>query len=163
MPSQKPREIAVFIASPGDLAPERKTFKDVIDTLNRGFADGAGVRFVALGWEDVLSETGRRPQSVINRDVDRCDFFVLALHRRWGQAAPDSRYSSYTEEEFQLACKRWEKTKSPEVVVFFKTVDAASLADPGPELKKVMARSGRNLRAVAGPCFGGQVRREPFL
>jgi hypothetical protein len=70
---------------------------------------------------------------------DRCDFFILALHRRWGQAAPDSRYSSYTEEEFQLACKRWEKTKSPEVVVFFKTVDAASLADPGPELKKVMA------------------------
>jgi hypothetical protein len=42
MPSQKPREIAVFIASPGDLAPERKTFKDVIDTLNRGFADVQG-------------------------------------------------------------------------------------------------------------------------
>ena len=70
---------------------------------------------------------------------DRCDFFILALHRRWGQATPNSRYSSYTEEEFQLACKRWEKTKSPEVVVFFKTVDAASLADPRPELKKVMA------------------------
>ena len=135
------REIGVFIASPGDLAPERKAFKDLIDELNRGFAEGAGVKFVPLGWEDVLSETGRRTQSVINLEVERCDFFILALHRRWGQAAPDSQYSSYTEEEYQLALTRWEKRKSPEIAiaVFFKNVDQASVADPGPELAKVMA------------------------
>lgn len=137
MPVQK--EIAVFIASPGDLAPERKAFKDVIDELNKGFADGAGVKFTALGWEDVLAVTGRRPQSAINLEVEKCDFFILALHRRWGQDAPDSTSSSYTEEEFRLALKLWAKTKSPEIVVFFKNVDPASLADPGDELKKVLA------------------------
>jgi hypothetical protein len=139
MPVQNPREIAIFIASPGDLAPERKAFKDVIDELNKGFADGAGVKFTTLGWEDVLAVTGRRTQSVINLEVARCDFFILALHRRWGQEAPDSKYSSYTEEEFRLALERWEKTKSPEIVVFFKNVDPASRADPGDELKKVLA------------------------
>jgi hypothetical protein len=138
MTKQKPREIAVFIASPGDLAPERKAFKDVIDELNKGFGDGAGVKFTPLGWEDVLGETGRRPQSVINREVDRSDLFILALHRRWGQAAPDSKYSSYTEEEFERAHKRWEKTKSPEIIVFFKNVDEFSFADPGPQLEKVL-------------------------
>lgn len=133
------REIAVFIASPGDLAPERKAFKDAIDKLNEGFADGAGVKFIALGWEDALAETGTRTQSAFNRYVDQCDYFILALHRRWGQAAPDSSFSSYTEEEYERARARWEKTKSPKIAVFFKNVDQPSMADPGDELKKVLA------------------------
>lgn len=136
--TKQPRDISVFIASPGDLAPERSVFKEIIDTLNSGFGDGAGVQFVPLGWEDILATTGRRAQSVINREVDRCDLFVLVLHRRWGQDAPDSEYSSYTEEEYYRAYHRWKKTKKPEVLVFFKNVDEASLADPGPQLQKVI-------------------------
>ena len=139
MKKDQPREISVFIASPGDLSPERKVFKSTIDELNAGFADGAGVRFVALGWEDVPAETGRRPQAVINQQIKESDFFILALNRRWGQKAPDSKFSSYTEEEFNIAFDLWKEKKAPEVVVFFKSVDSASVADPGPELTKVLA------------------------
>ena len=124
---REPRTIHVFIASPGDLVVERRAFKDVIDELNDGFGDGAGVRFVALGWEDTLASTGRRSQAVINREVDRSDVFILAMHRRWGQEAPDAKpYSSYTEEEFHRAFDRWKKDlppgqeRSPEIFVFFK-------------------------------------------
>src|SRR4029450_5198015 len=95
------RTIHVFMASPGDLAVERRAFKDVIDELNSGFGDGAGVKFVPLGWEDTLASTGCRAQSVINLDIDRCDVFVLALYGRWGQDALDANpYTSNTEEEF---------------------------------------------------------------
>jgi hypothetical protein len=138
MKKSDPRQISVFIASPGDLAPERKIFKDTIDTLNAGFADGARVKFLAIGWEDVLAETGRRPQSVINQQLELCDVFFLVLYTRWGQPAPDSKFSSYTEEEFRLALKLWRKKKSPEVLVFFKTVDSTFVADPGREFKKVL-------------------------
>ena len=62
----EPRLIHVFIASPGDLAVERRAFKEVIDELNDGFGDGAGVKFVVLGWQDTLATTGRRSQAVIN-------------------------------------------------------------------------------------------------
>ena len=48
------REIKVFIASPGDLAVERRAFKNTIDSLNNGFGRGADVTFVPLGWEDAL-------------------------------------------------------------------------------------------------------------
>lgn len=76
----------------------------MIDELNGGFGDGAGVRFVALGWEDTLATTGRRAQGMINQDIGRSDVFVLAMHRRWGQEAPDVKpYGSYTEEEFHRA------------------------------------------------------------
>jgi tetratricopeptide (TPR) repeat protein len=77
---------------------------------------------------------------VINLDVDRSDVFVLAMHRRWGQNAPDAKpYSSYTEEEFHRAIERWKQTRSPEIFVFFKHVDPLSMADPGPQLQKVLA------------------------
>ncbi|MGH8590857.1 MAG: tetratricopeptide repeat protein [Gammaproteobacteria bacterium] len=135
----EPRRVHVFIASPGDLAVERRAFKDVIDNLNGGFGDGAGVRFVALGWEDTLATTGRRAQGVINRDIDRSDVFVLALHRRWGQEPPDAPpYTSYTEEEFHRALDRWKKTGAPEIFVFFKHVDPGQMADPGPQLERVL-------------------------
>ncbi|WP_052326061.1 tetratricopeptide repeat protein [Pectobacterium brasiliense] len=133
------RQISVFIASPGDLYNERNHFRDVIDQLNVGFGDGANIEFKALGWEDTLASTGRRNQSVINEEVDKCDVFILVINRRWGQPAPDAGpYSSYTEEEFHRALERWKKEGKPEIFVFFKRVDAESEADPGSQLKKVM-------------------------
>ena len=66
------------------------------------------------------------------------------MYRRWGQAAPDAQpYSSYTEEEFHRAFARWQKQRrgkpqAPEIFVFFKHIDSASLADAGPQLQKVL-------------------------
>jgi len=133
------KKISVFIASPNDLSSERGFFRDAINQLNVGFGDGANVEYEALGWEDTLASTGRRSQGVINEEIDKCDVFILAMHRRWGQEAPDAKpYSSYTEEEFYRALERFKKERKPEVFVFFKRVDAVSEADPGPQLKKVM-------------------------
>lgn len=133
-----PQLIRVFIASPGDLTAERKVFREVCQDLNNGFGDGAGIRFEPLGWEHVLSTVGRRNQSVINNDIDRCDVFILVIHRRWGQESPDSAYSSYTEEEFHRALNRLKRTNSPEIFVFFKHIDPGQMADPGPQLQKVL-------------------------
>ena len=133
------KTVSVFIASPGDLAGERRAFKKAIDLLNVGFGDGANVEFVPLAWEDTLASTGRRSQGIINKEIDKSDVFILAMHRRWGQEAPDAEpYTSYSEEEFHRAHERWKKEGSPEIFVFFKRVDAASEADPGPQLQKVM-------------------------
>src|SRR6185436_17184108 len=75
----------------------------------------------------------------INEEVDRCDIFLLVLHRRWGQPAPDAvGASSYTEEEFRRAQKRWQRTKAPKIYVLLKYIDPANLADPGPQLVKVV-------------------------
>ncbi len=135
------RVIRVFIASPGDLAVERRAFKDTIDELNAGFGRGADVEFVPLGWEDALSQVGRRAQSVINTDVDACDVFVLIMWRRWGQEAPDAEergFTSYTEEEFYRALARFEKSGAPTIFVFFKHIDPGQIADPGQQLAKVL-------------------------
>ena len=137
----KNRIINVFIASPCDLAIERRAFKDTVSELNKGFGRGATVEFVPLGWEDALSQVGRRSQDVINQDIDNCDVFVLVMWRRWGQKAPDAKargFGSYTEEEFYRALGRLEKTKTPTICTFFKHIDAGEMASPGPDLKKVL-------------------------
>jgi tetratricopeptide (TPR) repeat protein len=111
---------------------------------NVGFGDGLDIRFEPLGWEDTLASTGRRSQAVINQEIERCDVFILAMHRRWGQAAPDAQpYSSYAEEEFHRALALWqkkrrEKPQASEIFVFFKHIDPGQMADPGPQLQKVL-------------------------
>jgi tetratricopeptide (TPR) repeat protein len=133
------RTIKVFIASPSDLAIERRAFKDTMDNLNKGFGVGADVVFEPLAWEDALYPAGRRPQSVINRDVDACEIFILVMWRRWGQEAPEAApYSSYTEEEFYRALARYEKTGTPIIYVLLKHIDPGQMADPGDQLKKVL-------------------------
>src|ERR1700693_4611212 len=145
--------VKVFIASPNDLAVERRAFKEVLEDLNQGYGRGAGVTFEPLGWEDTLATTGWRPQSVINQDVDACDVFVLVMWRRWGQKAKDATppATSYTHEEYLRSLGRFEKGGKPTIYVFFKDVELGQMADPGKELKKwpafrkKLAKSGKVL------------------
>ena len=44
----------VFIGSPGDVADERKIFREVIDRVNQTFAEWQDVQLKPLGWEDTL-------------------------------------------------------------------------------------------------------------
>ena len=77
------KEYRVFIASPGDLLSERQSFRQVIEEYNRFEAEPSGLRFVPVGWEDVLPGMGR-PQGIINEELQTCDYFVLVLWNRWG-------------------------------------------------------------------------------
>ena len=78
-----------------------------------------------------------RPQDLINEDVKKCDLFVLLLWRRWG--TPSGKYSSGTEEEFDLACKLHKERDRPKGIwLFFKDVPEEMMADPGVQLSKVI-------------------------
>lgn len=129
------RTIRVFFASPGDLVEERQLASETL----RQMSERSGHTFVFQGFERVLATTARRPQDVINTLVDECDVFISVFHRRWGQPPQDSvACTSYTEEEFERAKRRFVSTGAPEIFCFFKQVDLVSLADPGEQLTKVL-------------------------
>ncbi len=118
---------------------ERLAFNKTLLAMNDGFGVGARVDFHPLGWETVHSPAGRRRQAIINRKINECDVFLLVLAERWGQDAEDALpYSSYTEEEFFCALKRWIETGSPDIYLMFKQIDEARRDDPGPQLKLVL-------------------------
>jgi HEAT repeat protein len=128
------RRLSVFLASPGDLAEERRLAKVVVESANR-IARQLGWYVELLVWEDTRPAFAR-PQAVINRDVDTCDLFVGLLWERWGQ--PTGEYSSGFEEEFERARARRLATGAPDIWLIFKTIDPSKLRDPGDELKRVL-------------------------
>ena len=135
--------LRVFIASPGGLGDERRAFRDEISEYNDAEAIPRGVVFQAVSWEDTLGAIGR-PQSIINEDVRKSDYFVLLLWDRWG-SPPDpnsgSGLSSGTEEEHRVALECYKDAEQPmtQLVLMFKgSIDPQQLSDPGPQLTKVL-------------------------
>lgn len=125
----------VFMASPGDVVPERNVAHEVVQEINRNVGRELGVRIDLMGWEDTLPGQGR-PQAQINEEVERCDIFLGLVWKRWG--SPTGEFSSGFEEEFTLASDRSERDGVPVIWLAFKKIDAASLEDPGEQLKKVL-------------------------
>lgn len=130
----------IFIASPGGLGEIRKAFRVAVENYNAEDAIRRGVVFIPVGWEATLGGMGR-PQAIINRELEECDALLLVLHDRWGSdpGAADGS-SSGTEEEFRLArvCHADEDKQMREIQVFFRSVDPGRMADPGPQLQKVL-------------------------
>lgn len=128
----------VFIASPGGLEQERERFREIINEYNETDALEGGVLFFPIGWELTIRGMGR-PQKLINDDIRRCDYCLLVLHDRWGTPpSPDTSFTSGTEEEYALARTLVSAGTMLDLVVLFKSVDASRLADPGPQLQKVL-------------------------
>ena len=130
--------VRVFLASPGDLADERRRAREVIEDANSLVGDTYNCRIELVGWEDTVTVFGR-PQEIINRDLERCELFVGVMWKRWG-TAPDTegRFTSGFEEEFENSLARRDATGSPEMSLFFKSVSPDLLNDPGEELRKVL-------------------------
>lgn len=132
------RVISVFLASPGDLEEERKAVRQAVESFNKLLSSMLGYRIELVGWEETIAGTGR-PQHLINKELERCDLFLGMMNRRWGTPPDnDGKFTSGFEEEFKLSVKRNEKTKSPEIALFFKKVPSELQEDPGPDLKKVL-------------------------
>jgi len=131
--------VKIFLGSPGDVMLERGIVKAAIDDINSLLAEQTGYQVELIGWENVSSSHGR-PQEIINRELDQCDYFLGLMWKRWG-TPPDlnGTYSSGFQEEYETSIKRREAHSRPEISLLFKSVDPELLRDPGDELKKVIA------------------------
>ena len=129
------QRIKIFIASPRDLEKERVIFRDVVNHVNEVKAHSQNLHLVAVGWEDTLPGKGR-PQALINEDVKASDLFIMLLWRRWG--TPTGEYSSGVEEEYEIARASSNSKGNPQIWMYFRSVPDEMLADPGPQLRKVL-------------------------
>ena len=129
------RVIHIFIASPSDLGAERKVFPTLIHKINEIKAKSKGILLEPLGWEDTLPGKGR-PQAKINEDLRKGDLVVMLLWKRWG--TPTGKYSSGFEEEYEIA-----REEKKEIWLYFRELPGDMVADPGQQLRKVLAFRNR--------------------
>lgn len=116
MPEQT-KKIRIFVASPGDVHEEREHLKAVVDELNTTIAPFKRLSLELVKWESHATPSMGRPQGVINTQLGQYDIFVGIMWKRFG--TPTGKAESGTEEEFQLAYKQWENTKSIRILFYF--------------------------------------------
>jgi len=132
------KQVFVFIASPGDVPDARSSVRYAVERINRLVAKDYGFELKPIGWEDIPPGRSQRAQEIINPYVDAASIFIGILHRRFGQSTGAAE--SGTEEEYGRIEKRWENEEpKPEVLIYFKKIPDEQLADPGEQLKKVLA------------------------
>jgi hypothetical protein len=132
--------VKVFLASPSDLQDERSLAKATVDEFNDTIGKSLGYHVDLVGWEDTIAGYGQ-PQSLINKDLEQCEYFIGLMWQRWG-SPPDSgagEFSSGFEEEFELTLRRRGRETKPEISLFFKNIAPEFLRDPGPGLTRVLA------------------------
>jgi hypothetical protein len=132
-------EIAVFVASPAEVARERHALDAVADEINRTVGAEEGFRLVLKKWETFARPAAGRPQGVVNAQAGAYDVFVGLLWKRFG--TPTGKAGSGTEEEFERAHAAWQRRGSPPPEVLFYFSEARvrpSEVEPG-QLARVQA------------------------
>ncbi len=129
----------MFIGSPGGLDDERRAAHEVIESVNRSHSERWGCLFKLLGWENAVPGFVR-PQTKINEDLDRCDYFIGVLWDKWGSrpSTDPSGYTSGFEEEYERSKERIENGRMKDMAVYFKEVEVPTGMEPGEEIKKVL-------------------------
>jgi CheY-like chemotaxis protein len=123
---QAPR-LRIFVSSPGDVIPERKVVKRIIDYLNEEFS--GSVLLIPIFWEEepLLATETFQSQIISPRDTD---IYVGIFWSRLGSILPDhirrpdgSRYMSGSEFEFEDAFYGSKETGKPDILIYQKMGD----------------------------------------
>ena len=111
----------IFLASPSDLKEERNLLEEIVDELNLSSFNNSGLKIELIKWETHVNPgIGSYIQEVVNSDIkEDYDIFIGILWGRFG--TPTQNYGSGTEEEFNIAFKRYmAKQSSLKVMFYFK-------------------------------------------
>src|SRR6185436_10031807 len=130
----------VFLASPGDVGPERQFVRKFFDEYNRHTAHIWRARFEVVDWENYATIGIGRPQELITQQTLEKHRASLALvigimAQRFG--SPTGKAESGTEEEFNWAMQSHRDSGFPEIKWFFRKVDKLEglSADPAEAIK----------------------------
>lgn len=113
--------VRIVAVSPGDVKEERNILARVIDELNNTTADSLGLSIELSRWE-TDAHPGFHvdgPQGLIDPilSIEDSDLVVGIFWKRFGTPTTDSK--SGTEHELKNAWSSWERTKHPQVMVYF--------------------------------------------
>ena len=132
--------VKVFIGSPRGLENERQAARRIVDEINQSHSEHWGCQIKLVGWKATLPGYSRA-QSLINQDLDKCQYFAGVIWNHWGSKPDDvkSKYGSGFEEEFERARDRIHKGLMKDILLFFKVIPEAQLKDMGPSVRKVVS------------------------
>jgi hypothetical protein len=164
--------VTIFLASPGDVAKERKAVDEVVTGLNASIAHAEGVNLIVKKWEkDTYPGYGKDAQAVINDQIGRMEQYTLLVGIMWNRFGTETpRAGSGTAEEFQRAAEVFEKNGRPFIWFYFRDA-AAKLDDPAAleqrgrvlEFRKAFDKKGYSKRYKTPAAFREQFRNDLLM
>lgn len=127
--SENIKIIRVFIASPGDVKPERDIAYSVMDEVNEIFSNlrsTFNATIEAVGWEKLAPIQGIPNKSISKRiPVEECDVVIGIFWKKFGNPPGTLRhdgteYSSGTEEEIEKAFEMARKNDKAAIMLYRK-------------------------------------------
>jgi hypothetical protein len=127
-----------FISSPGDVSEERKLAEEAIDRINKTIRDTLATIIDARKWEHLPPVAPHfaeeKLQDIINKEVEKCHFFILILYKRYGTVQQGYSISN-TEREIETILHAHEKNPKLRILTYFRELEPNS--DPGEQEIKV--------------------------
>lgn len=139
--------LTVFLASPGDVAPERDMVVRIVEEYNTTVGEANSVRVQVVRWEtDARPGWGKDGQAMINKLIETRDhaLFVVIFWNRFGTPTP--RANSGTLEEFNLAVKSHLKRKRPEIMLYFNMAPASLNSEKELDQRKAVLAFKANIK-----------------
>ncbi len=99
--------IRLFVASPGDVAKERKILGEIVEQFNLTSNSSLNCLIEIKKWETHTFSSAGRPEDVIINQIGEYDVFLGIMWKHFG--TPTGKEESGTEEEFNIALKRLKK------------------------------------------------------
>ncbi|WP_069130087.1 NACHT domain-containing protein [Rhodohalobacter halophilus] len=136
-------EIQVFVSNPGDVEPEKRVVESVCKRLSESYQDYCKVRLRVREWSTIVGQFGKRPQQIINDEIQNYDIYLGIWWMRFGSKTgvinPETKeeFESGTHEEFYLAYENWDQFRQPEIFLFFKEPKISGASRETEQLLKV--------------------------
>lgn len=109
----------IFLASPGDTLEERQIAEEVVAEINRTIGSRDEFHLDLLKWEyNTYPSIGEDGQDVISKQIGSdYQIFIGIMWKKFG--TPTKRAGSGTEEEFELAYKRYSQKNDIQIMFYF--------------------------------------------
>ncbi len=126
-----------FISSPGDVINERDIAEETIKKISDICEEPLRVSLKVERWEN-LPPRAPQPEATIqdeiNKIVEKSDFFILILYKRYGSVETGYKVSN-TEREIKTIMKQFRKNPNINVLAYFKQIPTNE--DPSGQEAKV--------------------------
>lgn len=114
-------KIKIFLASPSDVATERRYVMKVTEQINRTVAAAKGIVLDVICSDNAFPGYGKDGQAILNEQIGKMQEYELFIGIMWNRiGTPTLRAKSGTAEEFERAVRALMSAGKPQVWFYFR-------------------------------------------
>jgi predicted sugar kinase len=117
--------LKIFLASPSDVATERRYVEEVIKEINDTVASSQGIEIKVVHSGKTYPGFGQDGQTVLNQQLGTMKEYELFIGIMWNRiGTKTARAPSGTVEEFERAVRSFKRNEQPQIWFYFRQAGA---------------------------------------